>query len=87
MNDSDQLQVDYIHLQMERLIRANSYADVLDPACEEAPMESLETLLLLANSCVSSSPEGRPSMNKVVQILEADSMSPYPSDFYDTNSD
>ena len=70
------------------LIKVNTYAEVLlDPECEEAPRESVETLLFLATSCVSVSPERRPSMNKVVQILEADSMSPYLSDFYDTNSD
>ena len=72
---------------MEILIKVNSYTGSLDPACLEAPMEILETLLLFATSCVSTSSEGTPSMIKVVQIFEADSMSPYPSDFYDTNSD
>jgi hypothetical protein len=75
-------------MQMEMLIKVNTYVEVLlDPACREAPRESLETLLALATSCVSVSPERRPSMNNVVQILEADSISPYLSDFYDTNSD
>lgn len=69
------------------MINENRLDDILDPTCEEVAKESLEAMLSLAMSCASATPEKRPCMNKVVQMLEADTMSPCPSDFYDSNSE
>eukprot|EP00250_Pteridium_aquilinum_P014442 c21990_g1_i3 orf=39-1901(+) len=72
---------------VDMLIKENRLNDVLDPTCDEVAKDSVEFMLSLAMSCASATPEKRPCMSKVVQILEADTMSPCPSDFYDSNSD
>jgi hypothetical protein len=46
-------------------------------------MESLDALLSVSIQCVSSAPEDRPTMHRVVQMLESDFITPCPSDFYD----
>ncbi|KAL5724659.1 LRR receptor-like serine/threonine-protein kinase FEI 1 [Ranunculus cassubicifolius] len=61
--------------------------EIVDPACEGVQEESLDALLSVAIQCVSSSPEERPSMHRVVQVLESEVLTPCPSDFYDSNSD
>ncbi|XP_016468989.1 LRR receptor-like serine/threonine-protein kinase FEI 1 [Nicotiana tabacum] len=61
--------------------------DIVDPHCERVQTESLDALLSVATQCVSSNPEERPTMHRVVQILESEVMTPCPSDFYDSNSD
>lgn len=55
--------------------------------CEGVQTESLDALLSVAIQCVSSGPEERPTMHRVVQILESEVMTPCPSDFYDSSSD
>ncbi|XP_059306272.1 LRR receptor-like serine/threonine-protein kinase FEI 1 [Lycium ferocissimum] len=61
--------------------------EIVDPHCERVQMESLDALLSVATQCVSSNPEERPTMHRVVQILESEVMTPCPSDFYDSSSD
>lgn len=61
--------------------------EFLDPRCEEAWMDSVAALLHIATLCLSPMPDDRPTMNKVVKMLEGEVMSPCPSDFYDSNSD
>ncbi|XP_060179636.1 LRR receptor-like serine/threonine-protein kinase FEI 1 [Lycium barbarum] len=61
--------------------------EIVDPHCERVQMESLDALLSVATQCVSSNPEERPTMHRVVQILESEVMTPSPSDFYDSSSD
>ncbi|KAK7407025.1 hypothetical protein VNO78_08665 [Psophocarpus tetragonolobus] len=69
------------------LITENRPRDIVDPLCEGVQMESLDALLSVAIQCVSSSPEDRPTMHRVVQLLESEVVTPCPSDFYDSNSD
>lgn len=69
------------------LINENRQRDIVDPNCEGVQAESLDGLLSVAIQCVSSSPEDRPTMHRVVQLLESEVMTPCPSDFYDSNSD
>ncbi|KAI5080465.1 hypothetical protein GOP47_0003648 [Adiantum capillus-veneris] len=71
----------------EMLVKQNRLDDILDPTCGSVMRESIEAMLSLAMACTSPAPEKRPSMNKVVQMLEADTLSPCPSDFYDSSSD
>ncbi|CAL1386674.1 unnamed protein product [Linum trigynum] len=61
--------------------------EIVDPHCEGLQAESLDALLSVAIRCVSSSPEDRPTMHRVVQLLESDVMTPCPSEFYDSNSE
>ena len=58
--------------------------EILDPKCEGVNMESLDALLQVATQCLSPMPENRPTMHEVVKMLEAEIMSPCPSDFYDS---
>ncbi|RZC69491.1 hypothetical protein C5167_032625 [Papaver somniferum] len=69
------------------LVAENRPREIVDQHCEGIQTESLDTLLLISIQCVSSSPEDRPTMHRVVQILEAEINTPCPSDFYDSSSD
>ncbi|KAF7137145.1 hypothetical protein RHSIM_Rhsim07G0174500 [Rhododendron simsii] len=69
------------------LVSENRQREIVDPNCEGVQEESLDALLSVAIQCVSSTPEDRPTMNRVFQILESEVMTPCPSDFYDSNSD
>ncbi|KAI3924547.1 hypothetical protein MKX01_037987 [Papaver californicum] len=72
---------------MNFLVAENRPREIVDQHCEGIQTESLDTLLLISIQCVSSSPEDRPTMHRVVQILEAEISTPCPSDFYDSSSD
>ncbi|KAH0882908.1 hypothetical protein HID58_059004, partial [Brassica napus] len=69
------------------LISENRPREIVDRSCEGVETESLDALLSIATKCVSSSPDERPTMHRVVQLLESQVMSPCPSDFYDSSSD
>ncbi|KAF5749121.1 putative BRASSINOSTEROID INSENSITIVE 1-associated receptor kinase 1 precursor [Tripterygium wilfordii] len=69
------------------LITENRQREIVDPNCEGVQVKSLDALLSVAIQCVSSSPEDRPTMHRVVQLLESEVVTPCPSDFYDSNSD
>jgi hypothetical protein len=66
------------------LVKENRPRDIVDPYCEGVQMESFEALLHVAIQCVSANPEHRPTMHRVVQVLESEVMTPCPSDFYDS---
>lgn len=55
----------------------------MDPQCEGVQTESLDAMLSVATLCVSAVPEDRPTMHRVVQVLESEVMTPCSSDFYD----
>lgn len=74
-------------LQLNFLITENRQREIVDPPCEGVQTESLDALLSVATHCVSSNPEDRPTMHRVVQLLESEVSTPCPSDFYDSNSD
>ncbi|KAL6501840.1 LRR receptor-like serine/threonine-protein kinase FEI 1 [Orobanche gracilis] len=69
------------------LVSENRQREILDPHCEGVETESLDALLSVAIQCVSSSPDYRPTMHRVVQVLESEVMTPCPSDFYDSSSE
>ncbi|PWZ06549.1 hypothetical protein Zm00014a_018839 [Zea mays] len=62
----------------------NREREIVDLNCEGVHTETLDALLSLAKQCVSSLPEERPTMHRVVQMLESDVITPCPSDFYDS---
>uniref|UniRef100_A0ACD5TW63 Uncharacterized protein n=1 Tax=Avena sativa TaxID=4498 RepID=A0ACD5TW63_AVESA len=66
------------------LVGENREREIVDPNCEGVQTETLDALLSLAKQCVSSLPEERPTMHRVVQMLESDVITPCPSDFYDS---
>nr|VVV75649.1 unnamed protein product [Nymphaea colorata] len=69
---------------MNLLASESKLREIADPSCEGVQPESLDALVLIAMQCVSSNPEDRPTMHRVVQILESEVMTPCPSDFYDS---
>uniref|UniRef100_A0A9I9DBL6 non-specific serine/threonine protein kinase n=1 Tax=Cucumis melo TaxID=3656 RepID=A0A9I9DBL6_CUCME len=69
------------------LVTENRQREIVDPQCEGVQSETLDSLLRLAIQCVSSSPDDRPTMHRVVQFFESEVMTPCPSDFDDSNSD
>lgn len=69
---------------LNMLVKENRPSDIIDPHCEGVQIESFEALLHVAIQCVSANPEQRPTMHRVVQMLEAEVMTPCPSDFYDS---
>lgn len=77
----------YLFVQLNFLISEDRQREIIDSNCEGVQSESLDALLAVATQCVSSSPDDRPTMHRVVQILESEVMTPCPSDFYDSNSD
>lgn len=69
------------------LISENRQREIVDPRCDGVHAETLDPLLAVAIQCVSCVPEDRPTMHRVVQILESEVMTPCPSDFYDSASE
>ncbi|CAN8287460.1 unnamed protein product [Cochlearia groenlandica] len=69
------------------LISESRAREIVDTNCEGVERESLDALISIATKCVSSSPEERPTMHRVVQLLESQVMTPCPSEFYDSSSD
>lgn len=73
--------------QLNYLALENMQGEIVDPHCERVQAETFDAILSVVVQCVSSSPEDRPTMQQVVQILESEIMTPCPSDFYDSSSD
>ncbi|KAK1307303.1 LRR receptor-like serine/threonine-protein kinase FEI 1 [Acorus calamus] len=69
------------------LAKENRQREIVDQLCGGVQGESLDVLLSVASQCISSSPEDRPTMHRVVQVLESEVMTPCPTDFYDSSSD
>ncbi|KAK3183454.1 hypothetical protein Dsin_030740 [Dipteronia sinensis] len=69
------------------LITEDRQREIVDTNCEGVQAESLDALLSVATQCVSSNPDDRPTMHRVVQLFESEVMTPCPSDFYDSSSD
>lgn len=72
---------------MNTLLRENRLEDVVDRRCTDADAETVEAIIEIAVKCTNANPDDRPAMQQVLQFLEEEVMSPYPSDFYDSHSD
>ncbi|MBA0674266.1 hypothetical protein Goari_015874, partial [Gossypium aridum] len=68
------------------LLRENRLEDIVDKGCTDAIMETVEAILEIAAKCTDPNPDERPTMCQVLQLLEQEVMSPYPSD-YESHSD
>ncbi|MBA0639387.1 hypothetical protein Goklo_022425 [Gossypium klotzschianum] len=68
------------------LSRENRLEDIVDKGCTDAIMETVEAILEIAAKCTDANPDERPTMCQVLQLLEQEVMSPYPSD-YESHSD
>nr|XP_043617683.1 LRR receptor-like serine/threonine-protein kinase FEI 2 [Erigeron canadensis] len=72
---------------LNTLRKENQLEDVVDPRCTDADASTVEAILEIAGRCTNANPEDRPSMQQVLQFIEQEVMTPYPSDFYDSHSD
>ncbi|KAI8543470.1 hypothetical protein RHMOL_Rhmol08G0221000 [Rhododendron molle] len=72
---------------MNTLLRENRLVDVVDRRCTDSDAETVEAIIEIAVKCTNANPDDRPAMQQVLQFLEEEVMSPYPSDFYDSHSD
>lgn len=71
--------------QLNFLVSEQRQREIVDPHCEGVQTESLDAILSIAIQCVSSLPEDRPTIHRVVQVLESEVTTPCPSDFYDSD--
>ncbi|KAI3698408.1 hypothetical protein L2E82_41934 [Cichorium intybus] len=69
------------------LVTEDRQHEIIDEKCEGVEAETFDALLSVAIQCVSSVPEDRPTMGRVVKTLESEVMTPCPSDFYDSGSE
>lgn len=72
---------------MNTLVRENKMIDMVDKRCKDTDIETVEAILEIAARCTDANPDERPQMQRVLQLLEQEVMSPCPSDFYDSHSD
>ncbi|KAH9299944.1 hypothetical protein KI387_011527, partial [Taxus chinensis] len=72
---------------VKTLLRENRLEEIVDLRFHCSSKESIESVLQTVVRCIASTPEERPRMNQVVQMLEAEIMSPCLSDFYESNSE
>lgn len=64
------------------LMRESKLEEIVDPRCGCVPRDSIETVLEIATRCIAPNPEERPTMNRVVQMLEEETMPTYSREFY-----
>ncbi|PWA60021.1 hypothetical protein CTI12_AA386640 [Artemisia annua] len=76
-----------VSVKLNYLITEDKQREIIDTNYEGVESEILNALLSLAIQCVSSTPEDRSTMYRVVQTLESEIMTLYPSDFSDSASD
>jgi len=62
-------------------MRESKLAEIVDPRCGRVPRDSIEAVLEIAARCIAANPEERPTMNRVVQMLEEETMSPNSREF------
>jgi hypothetical protein len=68
-------------LQATSCIKSNQIQDLVERNClEEVSIERIESVLQIALQCISPTPEERPTMDRVVLLLEADTLSSCLSD-------
>ncbi|EXC34225.1 LRR receptor-like serine/threonine-protein kinase FEI 1 [Morus notabilis] len=72
---------------LNTLLKENRLEDIVDKRCKDVDAETIEAILEIAARCTDANPDDRPSMNEVLQLLEQEVMSPYPSEFYESHSD
>nr|XP_029123441.1 LRR receptor-like serine/threonine-protein kinase FEI 1 isoform X2 [Elaeis guineensis] len=61
--------------------------EIVDEKCGNVDVEAVEAILDIAAMCTEANPNDRPSMNRVLKMLEEEIMSPCLSDFYEPHLD
>lgn len=71
---------------MNTLVGENRLQEMVDNKCDGMDVETVEAVLDIAARCTNANPDNRPSMNKIMQMLE-EVTSPCLSEFYESHSD
>ncbi|XP_008810950.2 LRR receptor-like serine/threonine-protein kinase FEI 1 isoform X2 [Phoenix dactylifera] len=61
--------------------------EIVDERCGNVDAEAVEAILDIAAMCTEANPDDRPSMNRVLKMLEEEIMSPCLSDYYEPHLD
>ncbi|XP_039140237.1 LRR receptor-like serine/threonine-protein kinase FEI 1 isoform X1 [Dioscorea cayenensis subsp. rotundata] len=59
--------------------------EIIDEKCGNVDAEAVEAVLDIAAMCTDANPDERPTMNRVLQMLEDEFMSPRSRDFYESH--
>lgn len=76
-----------MNLQLNTLEEENRLEEIVDEKCGNVDVEAVEAILDIAAMCTDANPDERPSMSRVLQMLEEEIMSPCLSDFYEPHLD
>uniref|UniRef100_A0A804IV40 Protein kinase domain-containing protein n=1 Tax=Musa acuminata subsp. malaccensis TaxID=214687 RepID=A0A804IV40_MUSAM len=72
---------------LNTLEEENRLEEIVDEKCGNVDVEAVEAILDIAAMCTDANPDERPSMSRVLQMLEEEIMSPCLSDFYEPHLD
>lgn len=72
---------------MHTLTRENRLDEIVDENCGYVDTELVEAILDVAQMCTDANPDDRPSMCRVLQMLEEEVMSPCQNHFYEPHLD
>ncbi|RZS16142.1 hypothetical protein BHM03_00048104 [Ensete ventricosum] len=72
---------------LNTLEEENRLEEIVDEKCGNVDAEAVEAILDIAEMCTDANPDERPSMSRVLQMLEEEIMSPCLSDFYEPHLD
>lgn len=75
----------YIFLQLNTLNEGDRLEEIIDEKCGNVDAEAVEAVLDIAAMCTDANPDERPTMNRVLQMLEDEFMSPRSRDFYESH--
>lgn len=56
--------------------------EIVDERCDNVDVEAVEAVLDIAAMCTDANPDRRPSMNRVLKMLEEEILSPCVSESY-----
>ncbi|XP_042426520.1 LRR receptor-like serine/threonine-protein kinase FEI 2 isoform X1 [Zingiber officinale] len=71
---------------LNTLAEDNSLEEIIDRKCGSVDVEAVEAIIDVAAMCTDSNPDNRPSMSRVLQMLEEEIMSPCLNDeLYETH--
>lgn len=64
-----------MHWQLNTLAEENCLDEIVDRRCGSVDVEAVEAIIDIAAMCTDANPDNRPSMSRVLQMLEEEVMS------------
>ena len=72
---------------MNTLSGQNRLEEIVDDRCGNVDAEAVDAILDIAAMCTDANPDDRPTMSRVLKMLEEEVMSPCSNHFYDSHLD